>query len=363
MRTAPAARPDPADAAAFAAVRDACRRKWPEWFYASVFLPRAKRDAACAVVAFCGMVREAIGAPEESLEGAAGLRHHPLGASNGNTGTLAAQGPGMATPGLSTGGACTTCGPTGSTDSRVALLAERLDELYDGRLELPRPESRSAAQHALHAFSQAVRSTQVPRQYFLDLAEGLRRDRSVSRYATWSSLERLCHQTAGSVALALSAVFGVTHSGAGDYALRLATAIRLTSILRDLKADRDRGVVYLPLEDLARFRYSERDLARGVVNENLRDVMRFEISRARGLLRDGAEGLCWLADDGSRLTVSTLAATSAALLDAIGRQGFDVLARPPVLSTGQKLRRLPLAWSLSRRRPGERLPNVFHAAT
>jgi phytoene synthase len=163
------------------------------------------------------------------------------------------------------------------------------------------------------------------------------------------------------MALALSAVFGVQHSGAGEYALKLATAMRLTTILLDLKADRDRGVIYLPLEDLARFRYGERDLAGGVVNDPFRNLIKFEIGRARELFRDGAEGLCWLGDDGSRLTVSALAATSAGLLDAIERQGCDVFTRRPALSAGQKLRRLPLAWSLSRRRPGERLPDVFRA--
>jgi phytoene synthase len=246
-------------------------------------------------------------------------------------------------------------------DARVALLRERLEEIYDGRLELPRPESRSEPQHALHAFARSVRRYEVPRQHFVDLAEALRRDQVVARYATWTSLERHCQQTAGSVALALSAVFGVTHSGAGDYALKLAAAMRLTAILRDLKADRDRGTVYLPLEDLARFRYSERDLAQSTVNENFRALVRFEIGRARQLFRDGAEGLCWLGDDGSRLAVSVLTATAAALLDAIERRGCDVFTRTPVLSAGQKLRRLPVAWSLSRRRPGERLPNVFRA--
>ena len=89
--------------------------------------------------------------------------------------------------------------------------------------------------------------------------------------------------------------------------------------------------------------------------------MRFEIARARRFFQEGAEGLCWLADDGSRLTVSMLAAMSTGVLDAIERQGYDVFRRRPALTAAQNLRRLPLAWTLSRRRPGERLPNVFRS--
>jgi phytoene synthase len=138
--------------------------------------------------------------------------------------------------------------------------------------------------------------------------------------------------------------------------------MRLMTILRDLKADRDRGRVYLPLEDLARFRYGERDLAAGVVNDRFRELMRFQIARARSLYHEGADGLCWLADDGSRLAASALAATYSGILDAIERQGYDVFARRPELTTAHKLRRLPLAWGLSRRGPGHRLPDLFRAA-
>jgi len=340
MRPAALARPDPADAARFAAARDLCRRRWPELFYASAFLPRAKRDAALAVVAFCQMVREAMEAPDEAgaAAGARALRERPLAAT------------------------CTTCGPTGWLDARVALLAERLEELYDGRLELTAPASRSQPQHVLHAFMRTVGSFDIPRQLFLDFASGCISDSVLFRYATWTSLERHCRQTAGSVALMLAAVFGVTHSGAGEHALKLASAMRLTDILRDLKGDWGRGRFYLPLEDIARFRYSERELAGRVVNDHFRDLMRFEIARARELFKQGAEGLCWLADDGSRLTVSALATGSAGVLDAIERQGYNVFARRPALTTAQKLRRLPMAWTLARRRPGERLRNLFRPA-
>ena len=354
--------PDAVDAKAFAAARDLCRRNDRGFYYATAFLPRAKRDAACAVVAFCGMVREAIEASDESLAGANGLRKYPVGATSAVDVPFTVQSPTVAMVGVPWVGACTTCGPTGSMDSRVALLRDRLEEIYEGRLELPRAESRSESQHALHAFALTVRRHQVPRRHFLDLAQALQRDQVVSRYATWPSLERHCHQGAGSVALALCAVFGVTHSGAGEFALKLATAMRLTTILRDLKADRARGTLYLPLEDLARFRYSERDLAGSVVNDNFRELISFEIVRARRLFHEGAEGLCWLGDDGSRLTVSTLVATSAGVLDAIERNGYDVYNRRPVLTAGQKFRRLPLAWRLSRRGPGERLPDLFRTA-
>ena len=329
----------PADAAGFAAARAVCRRHATSFYLASIFLPNAKREAAHAVYAFCRMIAEAFDQIDEDIEGARGLRHHPAVASPV--------------------GGCATCGPTGSLDARLATFRERLDDIYAGRLELPMPESRSEPQHALHAFARTADAYEIPKQYFMDLAEGCRMDLTVARYATWSALERYCYHAAGVVGLIMTAIFGVTHSGAGEQAIKMGNAIQLTNILRDLKGDWDRGRVYLPLEDMARFRYSERDLANGAVNENFRELMRFQISRARRLYQEAAEGLCWLADDGSRLTASTMMVVHSGILDAIERNDYDVFSRRARLSSVQKMRKLRTAWRLARRTPGGALPPLF----
>jgi 15-cis-phytoene synthase len=342
---------DPADAAAFAAVREVCRRHARELFFASHFLPRPKRDAAYAVYAFSRMIDDAIAADEASIDGAAGLRHHPAVVSPRRIAELPTE--------STSAGAC-GCGPTGSLDARLLMLRERLDEVYAGTIELPSPAARSEAQHALHAFSLAVQRYEIPREYFLEFAQGRRTDLTVRRYATWASLQRHCDHAGGVLGLIAGCVLGLTHSDAGRYAMMLGNAIRLTDILRDLKPDWERGRVYLPLEDLARFRYSERDLSNGVVNEPFRELMRFEIARARGMYRDAAEGLCWLAGDGSRLAASAFAVVHSGLLRAIERrQGYDVFTRSARLTTTQQFRSLPAAWRLARREAGQQVPDVF----
>jgi phytoene synthase len=135
--------------------------------------------------------------------------------------------------------------------------------------------------------------------------------------------------------------------------------MRLTEILRNLKPDRDRGHVYLPLEDLARFRYSERDLENGTVNEPFGELMRFEVARARQMYRAGAEGICWLAGDGSRLAASAVAVTHGGILRAIEQQRYDVFRHQADLTTAQRIRSLPAAWRLARREAGEPVPEVF----
>ena len=97
-------------------------------------------------------------------------------------------------------------------------------------------------------------------------------------------------------------IFGVRSSDAGRHAIAMGNAMQLTNMLRDIKEDAARGRIYLPLEDLARFRYSENDLLNGVVNDAFVVLMKFEIDRARKLCAEGVAGLGWLADDGSRIS-------------------------------------------------------------
>lgn len=314
---------------AFAAARNICRRHANGFFFASAFLPIEKRNAVYAVYAFCRLMDDAIDEP--ALKEAV-LPPTSLGVS---------------------------CCSTGSLDQKLALFRDRLDEIYEHRLELPSLEFRDESQHALYAFVQTVHRYQIPRQYFLDLAEGCRMDLTVSRYATWGSLEKYCYNVAGVMGLILCCILGVSHSDAGKHAVQLGNAMQLTNILRDIKEDLGRGRLYLPLEDLARFKVTQQELSAGIVTPNLRELMKFEIGRARDLYRQGAEGLCWLEGDGSRLTTSAMAVIYSGVLRAIEQQDYDVFSSRAHLSLAQKIRRLAPAWRLSRRTSDRPAPEVF----
>jgi phytoene/squalene synthetase len=110
---------------------------------------------------------------------------------------------------------------------------------------------------------------------------------------------------------------------------------------------------------MARFGYSTADLSSGVVDERLVGLIKFQLARARGLYRDGAEGICWLAGDGSRTMAALVTVSHASLLDAIERRRYDVFSRPPRASLARQSTRLGRAWKLARRRHDQALPRVL----
>src|SRR5437016_10812012 len=121
--------------------------------------------------------------------------------------------------------------------------------------------------------SGAMARYQIPKEWFLDLVGALKLGATKLRWATWKSLESYLRGRGGSAASIISAILGVTRSEGQEKAVEMGMAIELTRILRDLKKDAARNRVLLPLEDLIRFKYSEKDLFRGVVNEQWTDLV------------------------------------------------------------------------------------------
>jgi phytoene synthase len=279
------------------------------------------------------MISDAITDPTAKPQAAAAMREIPL----------------VALPVQSS----SSCGDGDSVDARVALLKERLEEIYTRLVALPAPETRSEPQHVLAAMQDVAEQYQISREHFLDFAEGCRMDRSIVRYATWPSLQEYLDRIAGSVAIAIGCVLGATHSETPRFAVDLGRAMRLTNILRDIAIDaKQSNRLYLPLEDLARFRCGERAILSGETSSEFNELLRFEVERARTLYRQAADGICWLADDGSRLFVASMIAAQSGLLRRIKRGGGIVLHERIALTTFQKLTRLPLAYRLTLRPPG-----------
>lgn len=121
----------------------------------------------------------------------------------------------------------------------------------------------------------------IPKQYFLTLIDGCRRDLVKMRYDTFEELKEYCYGVAGVVGLISLEIFGYKYEETKKYAINLGYALQLTNILRDIKHDLERGYIYLPKEDLDRFGYGEEDLKKSVYNDRFIELMQFEVSRAR----------------------------------------------------------------------------------
>ena len=128
---------------------------------------------------------------------------------------------------------------------------------------------------------------QLMRKYSLspkmldEIIAGVEMDLSIARYSTFEELRVYCYRVASAVGLVSIEIFGYRNPRCRQYAINLGLALQMTNIIRDVWKDFQAGRIYLPQQDLARFHYSEADLAKRQHNDHFLRLMQFEASRAR----------------------------------------------------------------------------------
>ncbi|HUJ32273.1 MAG TPA: squalene synthase HpnC, partial [Candidatus Acidoferrum sp.] len=190
----------------------------------------------------------------------------------------------------------------------------------------------------LPALSDTIARFDVPTRYFHDLILGAEMDLTVTSYATFDRLSEYCYRVAGTVGLTCLHVFGFRDPRAPDLAERLGLAFQLTNIIRDVQSDFEMGRIYLPQEDLERFRVKAQGL-RGPLTPELERLLGFEAERAWRFYQEGAP-LVYEVDADSRSTLWALIRTYSSLLARIEGRGFDVFSSRVSLSSAEKIQYL-----------------------
>ena len=290
---------------------EACRRETAEWaktFYlGTLLLPYEKRRAIWAIYVWCRRTDELMDSPEAQARS-------------------------------------------------VEELADRLNrwelktrDLFKGHVD---DELDAVMVDTLERFPQSI-------QPYLDMIEGQRMDLTWTRYPRFDDLRLYCYRVAGTVGLMTQGVMGLdqAYSSApwsdrpdtSDAAVALGIANQLTNILRDVGEDRGRGRIYLPLEDLEHFGYSEDDLMAGRINQAWKDLMAFQLSRARAWFDRSEAGVRWLSRD-ARWPVWTSLRLYRGILDVIERHDYDVFNKRAYVGKLNKFLDLPRSFVLAQSR-------------
>lgn len=222
----------------------------------------------------------------------------------------------------------------------LAAWETRLYEVWDGRPE----DSLDMA-----LLDTIRRYPSMPIQPYLDMIQGMIMDTPLGqdRYQTWDELYLYCYRVASTVGLmclpVLGTAKGYTEEMATEPAVALGIALQITNILRDVGEDAVRGRIYLPQEDLKRFGVSEKDLINGVMTENYKNLIKFEIARARDYYRISQEGIQMLAPEG-RFSVQAAGDMYSKILDKIEENDYDNFRKRAFVSKTEKFLALPQSW-------------------
>ena len=192
---------------------------------------------------------------------------------------------------------------------------------------------------------------------YLDMIEGQRMYLEKFRYKSFSELQLYCYRVAGTVGLMTQNVMGIDSAytsapwsnmpDSSEAAIALGIANQLTNILRDVGEDRQRGRIYLPQDDMNKFNYSEEELLKGVINNQWKMLMNFQLIRARDWFKKSEDGIKWLSAD-ARWPVWTSLRLYRGILDSIERLDYDVFNNRAFVKNSVKAFEIPISYLISR---------------
>jgi phytoene synthase len=222
-----------------------------------------------------------------------------------------------------------------SDDADRLPPADRLRRLEQWKLSLERCFSGRYDSPVFLALADSIREFDLPSQPFYDLLDGIEMDLLPRCYHTFEDLELYCRRVAASVGRVSVRIFGCSSPGADEYADRLGIALQLTNILRDVGEDLHRDRLYLPLEEMERFGYDEKDLKNRVYDDRFRALVKYQYTRAVGYFNSADPALA--GRNFRRLfPAEIMKAVYRRVLEEIHRLDFRIFDRRITLSAGKK---------------------------
>jgi phytoene synthase len=155
-------------------------------------------------------------------------------------------------------------------------------------------------------------------------------------YRSFSDLRQYCYRVASVVGLVCIRIFGYRDPAAEALAENLGLAFQLTNIIRDIQEDAVVGRIYLPAEDLERFKIGPEDFRQSALPERLRWLLAAEADRAREYYGSARE-LMPLIDEDSQPALWVLVTIYRRLLEKISARKYDVFGKKISLTVREKV--------------------------
>jgi squalene synthase HpnC len=186
------------------------------------------------------------------------------------------------------------------------------------------------------ALAETVKTFDIPQQPFADLLTAFRQDQRITRYPTFDSLLGYCKNSAnpvGRLVLYLCGYRDTERQALSDYT---CTALQLANFWQDVSDDFNKGRIYIPQDDMQHFGVSESDISEQRNTAAFCDLMAFQVERSHDLFERGIP-LIKQVDRALAVDLDLFSRGGLEILDAIERQGYNVLGQRPSIPKSRKL--------------------------
>jgi len=234
-------------------------------------------------------------------------------------------------------------------DEGDASPEDRLKGLQWFRDMLARLEAGEAVQDPIFTpLGQTIRQHALPYALFHDLLDAFSQDVDKHRYAHFGEVMEYAKKSANPIGRLLLKLYGDADPKHQAWSDGVCSALQIINFLQDIEVDYQKGRVYLPQDEMARYGITEQQIAAGRSDGLWQIFMKFQIERARRMLAAGAPlGKALKGRLGLEMRLIILGGER--ILEKLHRSQGDVFRQRPTLG--------PLDWLYMLRRailPGSR---------
>lgn len=200
--------------------------------------------------------------------------------------------------------------------------------------------------HIGRALVDTVTRFSIPISYFEAFLHSMAMDLDVTEYQRFEDLMEYVYGSAAVIGLEMISVLGTVpgkEAPAREAAEKLGIAFQLANFIRDVGEDLERGRVYLPLQELARFNVTRETLEQRILTPEIEAALRFQIERVRKLQKEANAGIELLSPE-TRPCIYAASELYCGIVDEVERIGFDVFNKRAKTSTARRLKVALPAW-------------------
>jgi len=208
---------------------------------------------------------------------------------------------------------------------------ERLRQLEEFRAELRRIAFHEQPKTALFKnLAIEIGQHTLPMPLLHDLLNAFSQDVVKKRYDNFDELLDYCSRSANPVGNLLLHLYGEATPVNIAYSDAICTSLQLINFWQDVAKDYAIRRIYLPLDELAEFGVTEKQIAQGIADEAWRKLMKFQVDRARTMMISG-KPLGTILTGRIGLEMRMIIAGGLRILDKLEKVQYDMFRNRPVL--------------------------------
>jgi squalene synthase HpnC len=212
--------------------------------------------------------------------------------------------------------------------------AQRLELLNGFRAELDCIKAGNRPETPLFRdLATVITQYGLPLDAFHDLLDAFSQDVVKSRYANFGEVMDYCRRSANPVGRLLLHLYGAMERRNLAYSDAICSSLQLINFLQDVAIDYRKGRIYLPQDEMEKYRITETQIARGDTGGLWSMFMQFQIERARKLLQAGAP-LGRILPGRIGLEMRMIIMGGESILRKLHKSHGDVFKQRPVLKAG-----------------------------